>query len=149
MVPHHTTGFCSPSVMPSVMVNPCQRLNIVYLFIVFSFVQLAPGVPVSAKELTALEHVNPGGSKPVSRFAPSILVKFSWDHDAEVCTLQFVHGRITSHFHYWKLLGYKYAEIPVEARAPYTTFSYYYLYLCIHRTILFNSLPVHAPGHRP
>ncbi|KAF8221028.1 kinase-like protein [Tricholoma matsutake] len=65
-------------------------------------VMLAPGAssmilpsPASAKELTALERVNPGGSKPVSRFAPGILVKFGWDHDAEVRALQFVRGRLS------------------------------------------------------
>jgi hypothetical protein len=69
-----------------------------------SFVQLAPGTsnvilpsPASTKELTALECVNPGGNKPVSRFAPGILAKFGWDHDAEVCALQFVHGRLSVH----------------------------------------------------
>ena len=53
--------------------------------------------PASTKELTALECVNPGGSKPVSRFVPSILVKFGWDHDAEVCALQLVHGWLSIH----------------------------------------------------
>lgn len=51
--------------------------------------------PANAEELVALERVNPGGEKPVSRFAPGILVKFGWDHDAEVRALQFVHGRLS------------------------------------------------------
>jgi len=44
------------------------------------------------KESTALERLNPGQYRPVSRFAPGILVKFAWDHDAEIRALQFVHG---------------------------------------------------------
>jgi hypothetical protein len=44
--------------------------------------------------LVFLERINPGGDKPVSRFAPGVLVKFGWDHDAEVRALQFIHGRL-------------------------------------------------------
>ncbi|KAF9230803.1 hypothetical protein BU15DRAFT_83168 [Melanogaster broomeanus] len=51
--------------------------------------------PASAKELTILERVNPGSDRPVSRFAPGILVKFLWDHDAEVRAMQWVHGRLS------------------------------------------------------
>jgi len=52
--------------------------------------------PVTSKELGSLERINPGGDKPVSRFAPGVLVKFGWDHDAEVRALQYIHGRLPS-----------------------------------------------------
>lgn len=65
-------------------------------------VTLTPGVskvnlpsPTSLGELVALERLNPGADKPVCRFAPGILVKFGWDHDAEVRALQFLHGRLS------------------------------------------------------
>ncbi|KAF9237457.1 hypothetical protein BU15DRAFT_63180 [Melanogaster broomeanus] len=48
--------------------------------------------PASTNELTVLERVNPGSDRPVSRFAPGVLAKFFWDHDAEVRALQWVHG---------------------------------------------------------
>ena len=51
---------------------------------------------ITSEELASLERINPGGDKPVSRFAPGVLVKFGWDHDAEVRALQFVHGRLSS-----------------------------------------------------
>jgi hypothetical protein len=51
---------------------------------------MAPG------ELKSLERINPGGdTKPKARFAPEVLVKFGWDHDAEVHALQFIHGRLS------------------------------------------------------
>lgn len=68
------------------------------------FVQLAPNAsknivlpsPTSVKELVALvERVSPDGNKPVSRFAPGILVKFGWNHDEEVRALQFVHAHLS------------------------------------------------------
>ena len=83
------------------MVSPRQSLDIVYLS---SFVQLAPGTsnvvlpsPASTKvyiqhwDVSILVENQPG----VSRFAPSILGKFGWDHDAEVRALQLVHGRLS------------------------------------------------------
>jgi hypothetical protein len=51
---------------------------------------------ITSEELVSLEHINPVGDKPVSHFPPSVLVKFGWDHDAEVRVLQFVHGRLSS-----------------------------------------------------
>ena len=47
------------------------------------------------EEFTALERLNPGEYRPVSKFAPGILVKFAWDYDAEIRALQFVHGRLS------------------------------------------------------
>jgi hypothetical protein len=67
-----------------------------------SLVQLPPSTsdvvfpsPITSKELVSLERLNPGGDKPVSRFVPGVLVKFGWDHDAEVRGLHFIHGRLS------------------------------------------------------
>jgi hypothetical protein len=67
-----------------------------------SFVQFPPNTsdvvftsPVTPKELVSLERLNPDGDKPISRFAPGVLVKFGWDHDGEVRALQFIHGRLS------------------------------------------------------
>jgi len=51
--------------------------------------------PATVEEFTALERLNPGEYRPVSKFAPGILVKFAWDYDAEIRALQFVHGRLS------------------------------------------------------
>jgi len=77
-----------------------QPLNIIYSLIVVA--QSAPDTPrmalpspATTKELTSFERLNAGGGNVVSRFAPGVLVKFGCDHDAEIRTLQFVHGRLS------------------------------------------------------
>jgi hypothetical protein len=51
--------------------------------------------PATIEELASLERVDSGSGNLVSRFTHGILVKFGWDHDAEVRALQFVHGRLS------------------------------------------------------
>lgn len=45
----------------------------------------------------ALKRLDPLGTKFVSRFSPGVVVKFGFDHDAEVRALQFIHGQLSVH----------------------------------------------------
>lgn len=48
-----------------------------------------------AQQLLALERLDPLGTRNVSRFSPGVLVKFGFDHEAEVRALQFIHGQLS------------------------------------------------------